>query len=125
MRKWMIAGFLVAGSTMGAWLGRESLVGLWHGYVQPPTPAQTPIYGWQDQNADWHFSSTRDDKKAQLIMIDTGKITPIKPPPLAPPKVEANQLPNPLDIKGIREDMIRQQQLIQAAKERQILDEGR
>ena len=124
MHKWTSVGLLIGGMATGAWMERESLLRLWRGYVQPPVATKTTVYSWQDKNGVWHYSSTKDDKHAQQVEVDTGKITRIKPPPPAPPKVKPTDIPNPLDIKAIRQDMIIKQRQMQEARERQVLDEG-
>ncbi|PTQ90818.1 DUF4124 domain-containing protein [Agitococcus lubricus] len=130
MQKLDIISILLMTSAVGVWTQRDRLTALWQAYQREQQTAVT-IYGWQDKNGEWHYSSTPDDKRAQAITLDSKHITPL--PPLAdvhanttenqPPTTESAKPLNVLDIHGLRESVIQQQQHIRAEKEKQVLAE--
>lgn len=120
MRRWRLIALLASGTAFGAWMERQQLLKYWQAYVMPPPPVQTRVYAWQDQAGVWHYSQTADDRRARPIMIDTARITPIKPPSTAP---QAAPTDKTLDVMTMREELYRQQQIIQQEKMRRTTNE--
>jgi hypothetical protein len=105
----------------GAWMERETVKKYWQKQFHPQAESsQVTVYTWKDSDGTIHYSNSADDKKAKELIVDTSKISRLEP--LPPPK-EAAKEKDKLLILEMREELIRNRDKMQAAKEKQIMDE--
>lgn len=107
----------------GAWTERETIKKHWQEQFQPQSSeksSQTTVYTWKDSEGTVHYSKNADDKKAKETVIDTRKISRLEPLPV--PK-QAEKKEDKLLIMEMREELIRNRDKMQAAKEKQIMGE--
>jgi hypothetical protein len=105
----------------GAWMEREKVKKYWQAQFHPQTETpQTTVYTWKDSEGTIHYASHADDKKAKEMVVDTRKISRLEP--LPPPK-ETKKEQDKLLIMEMREELIRNRDKMQKAKEKQIMDE--
>lgn len=112
---------IVAIAMGGAWMERETVKKYWQKQFNPQMEStQTTVYTWKDSEGTMHYSNNADDKKAKEMVIDTRKISRLEP--LPPPK-EAAKEKDKLLIMEMREELIRNRDKMQKAKEKQIMGE--
>ena len=112
---------IIAVVMAGAWMERETVKKYWQTKFHPQEKSsQTIVYTWKDSDGTIHYSNSADDKKAKELIVDTSKISRLEP--LPPPK-EAEKENDKLLIMEMREELIRNRDKMQKAKEKQIMDE--
>lgn len=107
----------------GAWMERETIKKHWQHHFDPQSQKeslQASVYTWKDDDGTVHYSNHADSKKAKETIIDTRKISRLEP--LPPPK-ETKKEQDKLLIMEMREELIRNRDKMQQAKEKQILGE--
>ncbi len=105
----------------GTWLERETVKKYWQQQFPSQTATtQTQVYAWKDSDGTVHYSSHADDKRAKEMTVDTARITRLEP---LPPKKDETKEKGKLMIVEVREEMERNRDKMQQARERQVMAE--
>lgn len=117
-----IVTILLIGAVFWGWTERVVIKAQWQKYTQQQIPeaTQTTVYTWKDSQGTVHYSTSPDHKNAKQTVIDTAKITRLEP--LPEPK-EDKKSQDKLLILEVREELERNRDIIQAEKERRIMQQ--
>lgn len=95
-----------------------------------PPATQTELYSWVDKDGTTHYSDAAHVKGAKKVIVDTAKITPLKPPVVLKPATttedKQQQQSQPIQTHGLHELAIEMQQAqkkLKEAKEQQTLNQ--
>lgn len=113
---------VIVAALAGAWLERDTLKKHWQQQFpsQQIEASQTQVYSWKDSDGTMHYSSHADDKRAKEMTVDTARITRLEP---LPPKKDAAKEQGKLMIMEMREELERNRDKMQQAREKQVMNE--
>lgn len=103
-----------------AWWQEDKLKQQWHKLypTSAPVATQTTVYTWKDKDGTIHYSNTPDHQQATATMVDTNKINRLEPLPV---KEQPKQ--DKLLIMEMREELARNRDKMQAAREQQMMND--